>query len=72
MAFSGLSVFINLFLVYFAGADGVFGINKTSGCIRLLIYPVNLKREIFNIKVKVGLHSHIHEDSLLGRTSGVD
>ncbi|XP_067093062.1 cadherin-related family member 1a [Osmerus mordax] len=35
-----------------SGADGVFGINKTSGCIRLLIYPVNLKREIFNIKVK--------------------
>uniref|UniRef100_A0A8C5HHS9 Photoreceptor cadherin n=1 Tax=Gouania willdenowi TaxID=441366 RepID=A0A8C5HHS9_GOUWI len=34
------------------GDDGVFGINKTSGCITLLTHPVYLKREIFNIKVK--------------------
>ncbi|XP_047668085.1 cadherin-related family member 1 [Tachysurus fulvidraco] len=35
-----------------SGADGVFGINKTSGCITLLVYPDNLRKEIFNIQVK--------------------
>ncbi|TDH01323.1 hypothetical protein EPR50_G00178960 [Perca flavescens] len=34
------------------GDDGVFSINKTSGCITLLTPPIYLKREIFNIKVK--------------------
>ncbi|XP_034408393.1 cadherin-related family member 1 [Cyclopterus lumpus] len=34
------------------GDDGVFSINKTSGCITLLTLPIYLKREIFNIKVK--------------------
>ncbi|MEQ2282861.1 Cadherin- member 1 [Ameca splendens] len=34
------------------GDDGVFGINKTSGCISLLVAPIYLKREIFNIKVR--------------------
>ncbi|KAF1375691.1 hypothetical protein PFLUV_G00222830 [Perca fluviatilis] len=34
------------------GDDGVFSINKTSGCITLLTLPMYLKREIFNIKVK--------------------
>ncbi|KAK2824340.1 hypothetical protein Q5P01_021515 [Channa striata] len=34
------------------GDDGVFRINKTSGRITLLIYPMYLKREIFNIKVR--------------------
>ncbi|KAK5854070.1 hypothetical protein PBY51_015170 [Eleginops maclovinus] len=34
------------------GDDGVFSINKTSGCITLLTHPMYLKREIFNIKVK--------------------
>ncbi|XP_037542730.1 cadherin-related family member 1 [Nematolebias whitei] len=34
------------------GDDGVFYINKTSGCISLLSPPINLKREIFNIKVR--------------------
>ncbi|XP_008427754.1 cadherin-related family member 1a isoform X1 [Poecilia reticulata] len=34
------------------GDDGVFGINKTSGCISLLVAPIHLKREIFNIKVR--------------------
>uniref|UniRef100_A0A8B9LIU9 Cadherin-related family member 1 n=1 Tax=Astyanax mexicanus TaxID=7994 RepID=A0A8B9LIU9_ASTMX len=34
------------------GADDVFAINKTSGCITLLAYPAHLRREIFNIKVK--------------------
>ncbi|KAI7805319.1 putative cadherin-related family member 1 [Triplophysa rosa] len=35
-----------------SGADGVFAINKTSGCITLKVYPTQLKRETFNIKVK--------------------
>ncbi|KAF4090380.1 hypothetical protein AMELA_G00051200 [Ameiurus melas] len=35
-----------------SGADGVFGINKTSGCITLLAYPDHLRKEMFNIKVK--------------------
>ncbi|XP_029961944.1 cadherin-related family member 1a isoform X1 [Salarias fasciatus] len=34
------------------GDDGVFSINKTSGCISLLTQPIFLKREIFNIQVK--------------------
>uniref|UniRef100_A0A674NB15 Photoreceptor cadherin n=1 Tax=Takifugu rubripes TaxID=31033 RepID=A0A674NB15_TAKRU len=34
----------------FSGDDGVFHINKTSGCITLQRLPINLKREIFNIK----------------------
>uniref|UniRef100_A0A8C8JL25 Photoreceptor cadherin n=1 Tax=Oncorhynchus tshawytscha TaxID=74940 RepID=A0A8C8JL25_ONCTS len=36
----------------YAGTDGVFSINKTSGVISLLTYPIYLKREIFNMKVK--------------------
>uniref|UniRef100_A0A8C5AW86 Cadherin-related family member 1 n=1 Tax=Gadus morhua TaxID=8049 RepID=A0A8C5AW86_GADMO len=36
------------------GDDGVFGINKTNGRITLLTQPGNLKREIFNIIVRVG------------------
>lgn len=35
------------------GDDGVFFINKTSGCITLQTLPIYLKREIFNIKVRV-------------------
>ncbi|XP_059422114.1 cadherin-related family member 1 isoform X3 [Carassius carassius] len=35
-----------------SGADGVFAINKSSGCITLKVYPTELRREIFNIKVK--------------------
>nr|XP_019964083.1 PREDICTED: cadherin-related family member 1-like [Paralichthys olivaceus] len=34
------------------GDDGVFSINKTSGRIALLTFPMYLKREIFNIKVR--------------------
>ncbi|XP_035027697.1 cadherin-related family member 1 isoform X1 [Hippoglossus stenolepis] len=34
------------------GADAVFSINKTSGCITLLTFPMYLKREVFNIKVR--------------------
>eukprot|EP00063_Salmo_salar_P037727 XP_014012562.1 PREDICTED: cadherin-related family member 1-like [Salmo salar] len=34
------------------GTDGVFSINKTSGVISLLTYPIFLKRETFNMKVK--------------------
>lgn len=36
-----------------SGDDGVFKINKTSGRITLLRLPIFLKREIFNIKVRV-------------------
>lgn len=36
-----------------AGDDGVFHINKTTGRITLLTLPMYLKREIFNIKVRV-------------------
>ena len=36
-----------------AGDDGVFGINKTNGRITLLTHPINLKREIFNVNVRV-------------------
>uniref|UniRef100_A0A3Q3Q9T7 Cadherin-related family member 1 n=1 Tax=Monopterus albus TaxID=43700 RepID=A0A3Q3Q9T7_MONAL len=32
--------------------DDVFSINKTSGCITLMTFPIYLKREIFNIKVR--------------------
>ncbi|XP_039528278.1 cadherin-related family member 1 isoform X2 [Pimephales promelas] len=35
-----------------SGADGVFSINKTSGCITLNVYPADLRKEVFNIKVK--------------------
>ncbi|KAL2083578.1 hypothetical protein ACEWY4_021351 [Coilia grayii] len=35
-----------------SGADGVFTINKTSGCIVLRAYPANLRKEMFHIKVK--------------------
>uniref|UniRef100_A0A8C1S716 Cadherin-related family member 1a n=1 Tax=Cyprinus carpio TaxID=7962 RepID=A0A8C1S716_CYPCA len=35
-----------------SGADGVFAINKTSGCIILKVYPADLRREVYNIKVK--------------------
>ncbi|XP_064173299.1 cadherin-related family member 1 isoform X1 [Anguilla rostrata] len=34
------------------GADGVFSINETSGCIRLLAYPAHLKKERYEVKVK--------------------
>ncbi|KAJ8248105.1 hypothetical protein GJAV_G00238360 [Gymnothorax javanicus] len=34
------------------GADGVFTINETSGCIQLSTYPVHLKKERYEVKVK--------------------
>ncbi|KAJ8360277.1 hypothetical protein SKAU_G00168020 [Synaphobranchus kaupii] len=34
------------------GADGVFTINETSGCIKLLLYPAHLKKERYEVKVK--------------------
>uniref|UniRef100_G3P0F0 Photoreceptor cadherin n=1 Tax=Gasterosteus aculeatus aculeatus TaxID=481459 RepID=G3P0F0_GASAC len=34
------------------GDDGIFSINKTTGCITLLTPSKYLKREVFNIKVK--------------------
>lgn len=50
-------LFMEIHLTYFhpiySGADGVFDINKTSGCISLKVYPADLRREVFNIKVKV-------------------
>ncbi|TSK22741.1 Cadherin-related family member 1 [Bagarius yarrelli] len=36
----------------FPEADGVFSINKTSGCITLIAYPGHLWKETFNIEVK--------------------
>lgn len=36
-----------------SGDDGVFHINRTSGVITLQTLPIFLKREIFNIKVRV-------------------
>ncbi|XP_056147415.1 cadherin-related family member 1 [Lampris incognitus] len=45
-----------------SGDDGVFSINKTSGCIMLLVYPMYLKREIFNIKVRA---SEVNPDNKL-------
>lgn len=36
-----------------SGDDGVFHINRTSGLITLQTLPMFLKREIFNIKVRV-------------------
>ncbi|XP_055026796.2 cadherin-related family member 1a isoform X1 [Misgurnus anguillicaudatus] len=35
-----------------SGADGAFSINKTTGCITLKVYPTQLKKELFNIKIK--------------------
>uniref|UniRef100_A0A672NHY5 Photoreceptor cadherin n=1 Tax=Sinocyclocheilus grahami TaxID=75366 RepID=A0A672NHY5_SINGR len=35
-----------------SGADGVFAINRTSGCIILKVNPADLRREVYNIKVK--------------------
>ncbi|XP_031434505.1 cadherin-related family member 1 isoform X2 [Clupea harengus] len=35
-----------------SGADAVFSINKTSGCISLRAYPAHLRKEMFHIKVK--------------------
>ncbi|KAM6951653.1 cadherin-related family member 1a isoform 2-T2 [Aplochiton taeniatus] len=34
------------------GSEDVFTINSTSGCISLLTYPVHLKHELYEIKVK--------------------
>lgn len=40
-------------LLHVSGDDGVFHINRTSGLITLQTLPIFLKREIFNIKVRV-------------------
>lgn len=37
----------------FSGSDGVFDINRTSGCITLNTYPSLLRNELYEIKVKV-------------------
>uniref|UniRef100_A0A665WTW8 Photoreceptor cadherin n=1 Tax=Echeneis naucrates TaxID=173247 RepID=A0A665WTW8_ECHNA len=44
------------------GSDGVFDINRTSGCITLTTYPSLLKNELYEIKVKaseVGLNDQL-------------
>lgn len=40
----------------FVGADGVFDINRTSGAITLLVHPDDIRKEIFNIMVKVRIY----------------
>lgn len=42
-----------LFWYHFAGSDGVFEINSTSGCITLTTAPSLLENELYEIKVKV-------------------
>jgi len=48
-----MSFLFTNFQPIYSGADGVFSINKTSGCITLNVYPADLRKEVFNIKVKV-------------------
>lgn len=48
-----MTIDLTNFQPIYSGADGVFDINKTSGCITLKVYPADLRREVFNIKVKV-------------------
>lgn len=40
------------------GGDGVFAINKTSGCLTLRAYPAHLRKEMFHVKVKVSAPLH--------------
>lgn len=35
------------------GSDGFFSINSTSGCISLTSFPVQLRNELYELKVKV-------------------
>uniref|UniRef100_A0A672NG33 Photoreceptor cadherin n=1 Tax=Sinocyclocheilus grahami TaxID=75366 RepID=A0A672NG33_SINGR len=39
-------------IMYSIDSDGVFAINRTSGCIILKVNPADLRREVYNIKVK--------------------
>lgn len=50
-------------LLYVSGDDGVFHINRTSGLITLQTLPIFLKREIFNIKVRVSCGNMLIECS---------
>lgn len=42
-----------LIICHLSGSDGVFDINGTSGCITLTTYPSLLRKELYEIKVKV-------------------
>lgn len=56
-----------LMIYHFSGSDGVFDINSTSGCITVTTYPSLLRKELYEIKVKVKsnlLNSTIYLSSL--------
>lgn len=42
-----------LMIHHLLGSDGVFDINSTSGCITVTTYPSLLRKELYEIKVKV-------------------
>lgn len=42
-----------LMIYHLSGSDGVFDINGTSGCITVTTYPTLLRKELYEIKVKV-------------------
>ncbi|XP_031416921.1 cadherin-related family member 1 isoform X2 [Clupea harengus] len=44
------------------GSGGYFSINSTTGCISLLTYPVQLKNELFELKVKASEVGPENED----------
>lgn len=56
-----------LMIYHLSGSDGVFDINSTSGCITVTTYPSLLRKELYEIKVKVKsnvLNSTIYLSSL--------
>lgn len=47
------SLFGVLTVFHLPGSDGVFDINSTTGCITFTTYPSLLRKELYEIKVKV-------------------
>lgn len=46
-------LFTVLMVFHLPGSDGVFDINSTTGCITVTTYPSLLRKELYEIKVKV-------------------
>lgn len=50
------SLFGVLTVFHLAGSDGVLDINSTTGCITFTTYPSLLRKELYEIKVKVKIY----------------
>lgn len=49
-------------LPFFTGDDGAFGINSITGAVTVIKNPDELKKEVYELKIRVGMCFFLHTD----------